>query len=110
MSQVSALTQVRRLETQVQAILRDIDTDRPKSQQQLARQLKQNLTDARLDIRDAEYADTGVEYGRHVAQAKKRLTKVNADMLHLSQDGIFSALEVAELGVNIEQIVEALHL
>ncbi|GAC1387831.1 MAG: hypothetical protein NVS1B7_2470 [Candidatus Saccharimonadales bacterium] len=105
MNKLSALGQIRQHETTINAVLRlyhlhDLD----KNRQKLIAELKRDLVDAKLDIRDAEYADTRAEYARHAAAAKKRIVQVIDHILALSQFNIFSPVEVAELSAKFEQL------
>ncbi len=105
MASASPLAKIKQLESVINGILRahDVQTLERETQKAIAN-LKRELVDARLDIRDAEFADTGEEYRRHVAEAKARLVKVNKSILNLSSDGLFNPIEVAELSARLEQL------
>jgi hypothetical protein len=106
---ISPLTEIKQAETMIKAVLRrqDLQSFSHADQKTIAR-LKQDIVDARLDIRDAEYADTGEDYRRNVKEAKQRLAKIIAAILLLSQEGLFSPIEVAELSAKLEIIGSAL--
>jgi len=70
--------------------------------------LKRDLTDARLDIRDYELAETKAEQQQLGDGASKRLARVEQSILAVSQHDIFSALEVAKLSAQIAQLQEQL--
>ena len=106
---VSPLTQIRQLEVVIQAVLRkQSPEDLAPVSQKIITELKRDLIDARLDIRDAEYADTAEEYRRFVKQAKERLDKVIKAILAASQYDIFGAVEVAEITAELQQLGEQL--
>lgn len=77
--------------------------------QQETKLLKRNLSDARLDIRDFELAETKAEQQQLGSDASKRLTSVEQGILAASQQDIFSALEVAKLSAQIAQLQDQLH-
>ena len=107
--QTTPLAQIKELEVGVLVVLRQqSDKDLPKEIKQLISTVKRNLTDARLDVRDAEYAENGDDYRRHMAAARVCLAKIVADILVLSQHNIFSPVEVAELTARLEIIGQAL--
>jgi hypothetical protein len=102
---VTPLTKIKQLETVINSILRTHDVQALERETQKAvAHLKRELTDARLDIRDAEFADTGEDYRRHVSDAKARLVKVNKSILNLSSDGLFKPVDVAELSAKLDQL------
>lgn len=78
------------------------------SVQQELKLLKRDLTDARLDIRDYELAETKTEQLRLGQDAAKRLMDVQRGILAASQYNIFSAIEVAQLSAQIAQLQEQL--
>jgi hypothetical protein len=101
----SPLAEIKQAELLIKGVLRKQDLHSlSRADQKVIAQLKQDISDARLDIRDSEYADTGEDYKRHVTTAKQRIAKVIAAILVLSQEGIFSPIEVAELSAKLEII------
>lgn len=76
--------------------------------QQELKLLKRDLTDARLDIRDYELAETKAEQRQLGLDASKRLMGVQQGILAASQYNIFSAIEVAQLSAQIAQLQEQL--
>jgi len=70
--------------------------------------VKSRATDARLEVRDYEYAETRTEQLEHAAAAAKRLQTLQKDVLKLSEYGIFSAVDVAQLTAQVEHIIEQL--
>lgn len=78
------------------------------SVQQATKLLKRDLTDARLDIRDYEFAETKAEQQQPGSDARKRLASVEQRILAVSQHDIFSAVEVAKLSAQIAQLQDQL--
>lgn len=76
--------------------------------QQETKLLKRDLTDARLDIRDYELAETKAEQQRLGSAASKRLASVEQSILAASQHDIFSPVEVAKLSAQIAQLQDQL--
>ena len=70
--------------------------------------LKHNLTDTRLDVRDYELAETKSEQVQLAHGARERLGVVREAILVASQYNIFSAIEVARLSAMIQQLQEQL--
>ena len=79
----------------------------PRNQRQIA-DLKHELADARLDVRDYELAETRVEQSALAGVARKRLNSVQHGILDASQYNIVSAIEVAHLSALIAQLQEQL--
>ena len=76
--------------------------------QQDTKLLKRDLTDARLDIRDYELAETKAEQLQLGKDARQRLASVQQGILAASQYNVFSAIEVAQLSAQIAQLQEQL--
>ncbi len=66
------------------------------------------MADARLDVRDYEYAETRAEQQQHAKAAKKRLEQVRQAVLLASEYNVFSAIDVAHTTATIEQITKHL--
>ncbi len=98
---------IKALETQVKGILRGFDLYGDDAAYRKAiKELKQELTDARLDIRDYELSETRAEQLDNAKQAKKRLEQIRRQILAASEYNVFSAIDVAQLTAQIEQITE----
>jgi hypothetical protein len=80
----------------------------PAEERKVVTDLRQQLTEARLDTRDYELSETRAEQLDNARVAKKRLTKVRKDILAASEYNIFSSIDVAHLTANIERIIERL--
>ncbi|HSX44390.1 MAG TPA: hypothetical protein VLF87_00565 [Patescibacteria group bacterium] len=97
------------LETRIRGSLRDIDVSEvPKEQHEHITKLRQLVTDSKLDARDYEYAETREEQVRHAKAVKPRLEEIRQHMLRLSEYNMFTAIEIAELGALIEQMIDKL--
>src|SRR5690348_16037062 len=93
------------LQTYIKSLLSAFDIQTlPRDEQRIIAVIKQQTADARLDVRDYEYAETRAE--QEVAQkvAKRRLKEVTTAILVASEYNIFSAIQVVELSTKIEQI------
>ena len=105
----SPLGQIRALETQLRAVISRLDlATLPKEERVVVTALKNDLTDAKLDIRDYEYSDTRVEQVRHAKQANERLEKIRAGILTASEYNVFNAVDVAQFSAQLEQIIDQL--
>lgn len=107
--QLSPYDQAKSLELQITAVLSAIDADSaPKEERNLIARLKRQVVDARLDVRDYDYADTRVEQTRHGEQAKKRLEQLEKLVVAASEYNIFSAVDVAQISAHIQTLVAQL--
>lgn len=75
---------------------------------QIIKDCKHNMVDAKLDIRDFEYAGSRAEMQEMSKIARSRLDKVRHDMLAASEHGIFSAIDVAHFSVQLDKIAALL--
>jgi len=71
-------------------------------------ELKQELTEMRIEVRDYELADTRVEQQKFGVLAHKRLAEIEAHMLALSQYNIFNPIEIVELSARIDMLRQEL--
>lgn len=109
MASISLLQQARELEVQVGATLSSYDiTELPMRQRELVSQLKHQLVDVRLDVRDYEYAETRAEQLRLAVEGKKRLEELQKSILKASEYNMFGAIDIAELSVRIEQLMSGM--
>jgi hypothetical protein len=69
--------------------------------------IRRGVTDARLDIRDYEVADTRPEQLKLQKAVHARLHSLQEDILKASQTGMFSAVEVAHISAMIEQLISS---
>jgi hypothetical protein len=101
--------QARELETQVGGIISSYDIgDLPTVQKELLITIKHQLTDARLDVRDYEYAETRAEQLNHAKEAKERLEGLQENILKASESDLFGAIDVAQLSARIQHVITQL--
>ena len=106
---MSPFLMIKALDTQLRGTLSRLDVaSLPLSEQKVVRALRNDLTDARLDVRDYELSETREEQLRKAKEAKARLSKVRKEILTASEYNVFSAVDVAQLSAQIEQIIEKL--
>jgi hypothetical protein len=104
---LSPLAQIKGLETQIRAVISRLDlAELPKEERVIVTKLRNDLTDARLDVRDYEFSDTRVEQKGHGKQAIKRLESIRAGILAASEYNVFNAVDVAQLSAQIEQLMD----
>lgn len=95
----------KRLEAQIINMLSFLDVQSlSQDEQKIIRDLKRDVIDARLDIQDYELAETREQQLKDAKEAKKRLDQVRNGILAASEHNVFSAIDVAQLSANIEQI------
>jgi len=104
---MSPLVQIKSLETQLRAVVSKLDlAELPKGERAVITKLKNDLTDARLDIRDYEFSDTRAEQLRHAKQARESLEKIRGGILTASEYNVFNAVDVAQFTAQLEQIID----
>lgn len=107
MSSTSPYILTKELETQLSGLLSSFDIY---AMEQLPRKLvtdlRRQLTDARLDVRDYELSETRAEQLKCARTARKRLDQVRKDILLASEQDIFGPVDVAQLTAQLEQIIE----
>ena len=107
MEQKSPFVLVTRLVTQLTGVLSAVDVyGLPPKEAKLIATLKREAADARLDTRDYELSETRQLQLKNARAAKKRLDHVRKHILAVSEYNIFSAIDVAQLSAQIEQIIE----
>jgi hypothetical protein len=101
------LSRIKSLETQLRAVLSKLDISvLPKEERVIVTALKNNLTDARLDVRDYEFSETRAEQQKLAKQAHELLAKVRTGILSASEYNVFNAVDVAQFTAQLEQIVD----
>ena len=106
MASISIFQQAKELETQVGKILSAYDlADLPREQRDLIIQLKNQLTDARLDARDYEYAQTRADQLQAAREGRQRFEQAQATIVKISEYGLFSAVDVAQLSATIQHLM-----
>ena len=98
---------IKRLETHLNGVLSALDIfDLPAGERKIITLLKSDLVDARLDVRDYELSETRDEQIKKATEAKKRLERLRKGILAASEYNVFSAIDVAQLTAQLEQIIE----
>ncbi len=105
MEKVSLSLATRRLETEVRRNIRQAGPEAIGiKEREILADLTQCLTDSRIYAQAYELSETRDEQLDNAKQAKYWLNKVHKDILAASQKDIFSAVDVAHLSAQIEQI------
>jgi len=103
MNMDSPFLAIKRLETQLNSVLSALDVfELPAAERKLVLRLRNELIDARLDIRDYELSETREEQLGKAKDAKRRLERIRKDILIASEYNVFSAVDVAQLTAEIE--------
>lgn len=109
MAGTSISQQTKDVTAQVSTILASQDIDNLSSaEREVLATIKSRVIDVRLEVRDYEYAETRAEQLTHAKAAIKRLKHLQKDILKLSEYGLFSAVDVAQLTAQTEHIIEQL--
>lgn len=96
----------KRLEAEIRMILRPVDIYKlSSSQRETMADLRQNLADARIYANDYELSETREEQMLNAKRARHWLRESASEILSASQHGVFSAIDVAHLSAQIEQII-----
>lgn len=70
--------------------------------------MRQLMADARLDARDYELSETRAEQLENAITTKNRLEKLRLLMLRSSEHDIFSAIDVAQISAQLDEIIARL--
>lgn len=98
---------VKRLEADVRQILRKTDEAKIERKYRSALTgLRQNLVDIRIYINAYEFSEERPEQLQNAEIAKKYLQQARQHILKASEDDIFSAVDVAHLSAQIDQLIE----
>ncbi len=109
MEERSVYGEAKTLEVAISGMLSQIDPQSVgQAEQKLFSRMQRLLTDARLDVRDYEYADTRAEQLRMATEAQKRFEQLNHDIIACSEYNIFSAIDVAMYSSRIQHIIAKL--
>jgi hypothetical protein len=100
---------IKDLEGQIRRVLRTTDeaklTKKPRG---FISDLRQVIIDAKIYATDYELSEMREEQLNNAKQARHYLEKARVDILGASEDGIFSAIDVAHLSAQIGQIIDKL--
>jgi hypothetical protein len=100
---------VKGLDSQVRVILRKTDLNRISAKERgILSKIQQNLNDARIYSGDYELSETREEQLANAKTAKKWLEQSRKNILIASESNFFSAIEVAHLTAQIDQIISEL--
>ena len=101
---------MRLLEQQVRRNFAAIElADLPKEERGMTEDLLRSLAEAKLDVRDYEFAETRAEQATLIAPAKKRIEAVRVAIIWLSSHGgIFGPADVAHLTASLDVVAEQL--
>jgi hypothetical protein len=100
---------IKLLELQINNILRKFDL--PKlgtAERNILAKLQQNLTDSRIYASDYELSETRDEQIDNAKKANKWLDQARTNILAASEFNTFSAIDVAHLTANIDQLISEL--
>jgi hypothetical protein len=104
---VSPFDQIKGLETQIRAVISRLDlAELPKEERTAVTKLRNDLVDARLDIRDYEFSETRAEQVKLAKQAVKSMESIRTGILAVSEYNVLNAVDVAQFTAQLEQIIE----
>jgi hypothetical protein len=91
--------------SQLGGVLSAIDSDAlEKKERNVLGLLRRLAVDVRLDLRDYEYAETKAEMQVNAKAALRHMEQLRKGILSASEFGVFSAVDVAQLTGQIDQI------
>jgi len=103
----SPFLRIKQLEGHINGKLRPIDVySRSATEQRVIAELKRELVDTRLDIRDYELSETRNEQLKNAKNAHKRIDTLRAQILAASEYDLFGAVDVAHLTAQLDQIAD----
>ena len=109
MEHASAFERVKSLGSHINGIVSQFDIDAlMPDERNLVALIKRQLTDARLDVRDYGYAETRAEQLAHAAAARESCEALQKQILQGSEHNLFSAIDVAHISAQIQQIIAQL--
>ena len=104
---MSLTSDILQIDRQVKATLRAVHHDElDREEAKLVKELKQLCNEARLDVRDYEYAETRERQLKARQAARKNLATLEKHVVQLSS--VFGAADVAELSARIDQVIDGL--
>jgi uncharacterized membrane-anchored protein len=97
---------VKRLEAEVRQVLRKISESKlDRKYRNALTELRQNLVDIRIYTNAYEFSEERPEQMENAKKAKEYLKEAQAHILKSSEADIFSAIDVAHLSAQIEQVI-----
>jgi len=102
----SLVDQAKSVESRIGVVIASFDLDdMPVKERDLLTACKQTAIDARLDIRDYEYADTRADQIELAKEARMRLKTLHNLLVKASEYNVFGAVDIAHLSAQIEQLI-----
>ncbi len=109
MEYTSPLQFAKDIEGSITRLLGALDVDAlPAVQKALVKNLKRLMVDARLDVRDYEYAESRTEQLSRGVVATKRLVEAEQLLLEASKYDLFSSVDVATISARLQQLISML--
>jgi len=105
MAYISLTDRIKNVEAHVTTILSFQDIDNlPLAVRSLLTDLKHQVIDARLTVRDYEYADTRATQLAHVREGRELLDGLRQHIIKASEYNIFGPADVAQLSAQLDDI------
>jgi len=100
---------LRDVSAQLGVILSPVDVHTlPPPAQKAVSSIRQQIIDARLEVRDYDLAQTRAEQLALIRPAHERLEALHHSILAVSSHGIFGAADVAHLSAQIQHVISLL--
>lgn len=97
------------LDAHIVSLLMHIDIEAlPAAERELLRQLKRQVTDIRLDVRDYGMAETHPEQDRLATEAKKRLDQLERLVVQAGGLNLIGPVDIAYLSAQTQQLMAKL--
>lgn len=97
------------LDAQIRSIISHVDLDAmTHDERRTVLDVRRLATDARLDVRDYEYAQTRAEQLVASKEASERLAELHTAILKASEYNVFGAIDVAQLSALIDYLTSSL--
>ena len=94
------------LDTGIRASLSSFDIDSlPHTERELVAEMKRQASEARLDVRDYEYAESRAEQLAGLKESKERFEQLQKNIVKASEYNLFGAVDVVQLSTKIQQII-----
>lgn len=109
MAYISLTNRMKEIEMRLAAVLSSQDADNlPLAERELLTALKHWAIDARLEVRDYEYAETRPSQQRHAKEGKRLLGLLLAGIVKASEYNIFGPVDVAQLTAELDDVAARL--
>lgn len=110
MEQKSPFMLARQLQVQLNGQLNQIDLQAvSRDEANLVETIKRQIGELRLDTRDYELSETRAEQLENAATSKKRLDEIRKNILVASEYNIFSSIDVAHIGAQLDMVASNLN-